>query len=99
MFLECCIHRNIDSKHLKRGTTLSRLSTPEKNQSEKSNGNVISSNGMHTTYYTNGNGSCDNLTLNKYQDIEIANKFYEKNRDIYLGKIKDCITMNIIVLN
>ena len=41
---------------------------------------------MYTTYYTNGNGSCDNLSLNKYQDQEMANKFYEKNREIFVGK-------------
>ena len=85
--VECYLHRNIDSKHLKRSAAFSRLSTPEKSQSEKTNGNVISSNGMYTTYYTNGNGSCDNLTLNKYQDQEITNKFYEKNREIFLGNI------------
>ena len=40
---------------------------------------------MYTTYYTNGNGSCDNLSLNKYQDQEGVSKFYEKNREIFLG--------------
>ena len=35
---------------------------------------------MYTTYYTNGNGgSCDNLTINKYQDQQISNR-------IFLGK-------------
>ena len=45
------------------------------------NGKVISGNGMYTTYYTNGNGSCDNLTINKYQDQQISNR-------IFLGKDK-----------
>ena len=36
---------------------------------------------MYTTYYTNGNGSCDNLTINKYQDQQISNR-------IFLGKDK-----------
>ena len=86
LLVECLLHRNIESKHLQRGPTSSRLSTPEINHSERTNGNVISTNGMYTTYYTNGNGSCDNLSLNKYQDQEMANKFYEKNREIFVGK-------------
>ena len=75
---ECLFHRKIER-------TLSRHSTPEKTQSERRNGNVIISDGMYTTYYTNGNGSCDNLSLNKYQDQEGVSKFYEKNREIFLG--------------
>ena len=52
---------------------------------------------MYTTYYTNGNGSCDNLSLNKYQDQEMANKFYEKNREIFLGN--DIPLINIIMMS
>ena len=39
---------------------------------------------MYTTYYTNGNGSCDNLTINKYQDQQISNR-------IFLGKDKTVV--------